>query len=235
VCKVVSSNRKKKLGEVVVKKLWLPALAVVLLLGACGTEKEKVKEEETKQEVAANEAEAKDKTEKETKKETAVADSRLQEPKEDTMCEMCNMKVYMKDEEMGEFSTQAIKEDGTIAFYDDIGCLVNAEVANNEKNEKFVRDFNTKDWVKVDDATIVKTDLKSPMNWGYVYFNDKAEADKFIADNPTAHVEELQKIKDDALERRKKKMKEKAEKEAKGESDSMHMEEKEKSHDGQGH
>ncbi|MGA3602400.1 nitrous oxide reductase accessory protein NosL [Lysinibacillus agricola] len=211
------------------KKLWLPVLAVLLLLAACGTEKEKVKEEESKQEVAATEAEAKDKSEK----ETSVADSRLQEPKEDTMCEMCNMKVYMKDEEMGEFSTQAIKEDGTIAFYDDIGCLVNAEVANNEKNEKFVRDFNTKDWVKVDDATIVKTDLKSPMNWGYVYFNDKADADKYIADNPTAHVEELQKIKDDALERRNKKMKEKAEKEAKGESDSMHMEEK--NHDGQGH
>lgn len=211
------------------KKLWLPALAVLLLLGACGTEKEKVKEEESKQDVAATEAEAKDKSEK----ETSVADSRLQEPKEDTMCEMCNMKVYMKDEEMGEFSTQAIKEDGTIAFYDDIGCLVNAEVANNEKNEKFVRDFNTKDWVKVDDATIVKTDLKSPMNWGYVYFNDNADADKYIADNPTAHVEELQKIKDDALERRNKKMKEKAEKEAKGESDSMHMEEK--NHDGQGH
>jgi len=212
-----------------VKKLWLPVLAVLLLLAACGTEKEKVKEEESKQDVAATEAEAKDKSEK----ETSVADSRLQEPKEDTMCEMCNMKVYMKDEEMGEFSTQAIKEDGTIAFYDDIGCLVNAEVANNEKNEKFVRDFNTKDWVKVDDATIVKTDLKSPMNWGYVYFNDKADADKYIADNPTAHVEELQKIKDDALERRNKKMKEKAEKEAKGESDSMHMEEK--NHDGQGH
>jgi len=96
-----------------------------------------------------------------------------------------------------------------------------------------VRDFTTKDWIKVDDATIVKTDLKSPMNWGYVYFKDKADADKYIADNPTAHVEELQKIKDDALERRKKKMKEKAEKEANGESDSMHMEEKKP--DGHGH
>jgi len=212
-----------------VKKIWLPVLAVSLLLTACGTEKAEVKKEETKQDVMANEAEAKDKS----TQVASLVDTRLQEPKEDTMCEMCNMKVYMKDEDMGEFSTQAIKEDGTVTFYDDIGCLVNAEVANNEKNEKFVRDFNTKDWVKVDDATIVKTDLKSPMNWGYVYFKDKADADKFIADNPTAHVEELQKIKDDALERRKKKMKEKAEKEAKGESDSMHMEEK--NHDGHGH
>jgi len=213
-----------------VKKIWLPALATLLLLTACGTEKDQVKKEESKQEDATtSEAEAKDKT----TQVASLVDPRLQEPKEGTMCEMCNMKVYLKDEDMGEFSTQAIKEDGTIAFYDDIGCLVNAEVANNEKNEKFVRDYITKDWVKVDDATIVKTDLKSPMNWGYIYFKDKADADKFIVDNPTAHVEELQKIKDDALERRNKKMKEKAEKEAKGESDSMHMEEK--NHDGQSH
>ncbi|MGE7676021.1 nitrous oxide reductase accessory protein NosL [Lysinibacillus sp. NPDC094403] len=211
------------------KKIWLPALAALLLLAACGTEKDQVKKEESKQDVTTSEAEAKDKS----KQVASLVDPRLQEPKEGTMCEMCNMKVYLKDEDMGEFSTQAIKEDGTIAFYDDIGCLVNAEVANNEKNEKFVRDFNTKDWVKVDDATIVKTDLRSPMNWGYIYFKDKADADKYIADNPTAHVEELQKIKDDALERRNKKMNEKAEKEAKGESDSMHMEEKKQ--DGHGH
>ncbi|TQR28828.1 hypothetical protein C7Y47_19925 [Lysinibacillus sphaericus] len=212
------------------KKIWLPALATLLLLAACGTEKDQVKKEESKQEdVTTSETEAKDKT----TQVASLVDPRLQEPKEGTMCEMCNMKVYLKDEDMGEFSTQAIKEDGTIAFYDDIGCLVNAEVANNEKNEKFVRDYITKDWVKVDDATIVKTDLKSPMNWGYIYFKDKADADKYIADNPTAHVEELQKIKDDALERRNKKMKEKAEKEAKGESDSMHMEEK--NHDGHSH
>ncbi len=201
------------------KKLWLPVLAVLLLLAACGTEKTQVKEEESKQDVAANEAEAKDKT----TQVASLVDPRLQEPKEDTLCEMCNMKVYMKDEGMGEFSTQAIKEDGTISFYDDIGCLVNAEVANNENNEKYVRDYITKDWVKVEDVTIVKTDLKSPMNWGYIYFTNKADADKYITDNPDAHVEELQKIKDEALERRKKKMQEQTEKEANGESDSMQM------------
>lgn len=217
------------MGEAVVKKLWLPVLAVLFLLVACGTEKTEVKEDASKQEDTVNESEAKDNS----VQVASLVDPRLQEPKEDTLCEMCNMKVYMKDDEMGEFSTQAIKEDGTIAFYDDIGCLLNAEVANEEKNEKFVRDYITKDWAKVEDVTIVKTDLKSPMNWGYIYFINKADADKFIADNPSAHVEELQKIKDDALERRKKMMEEKAKKEANGESDSMHMEEM--NHDDQGH
>lgn len=80
----------------------------------------------------------------------------------------------------------------------------------------------TKDWAKVEDVTIVKTELKSPMNWGYIYFVNKAEADKYIQENSKAYVEDLQKIKDDALERRKKKMMQKKAEEENGESGSMH-------------
>lgn len=212
------------------KKLWLPALILLFVLAACGSEKAQVKEKETEQETTKNETE----TLKEDSVQVAsLVDPRLQEPKEDTVCEMCNMKVYMKDHEMGVFSTQAIKEDGSIAFYDDIGCLLNAEVANEEKNEKFVRDFVTKDWAKVEDVTIVKTELKSPMNWGYIYFVNKDEADKYIQENSNAYVEDLQKIKDDALERRKKKMMQKKAEEENGESGSMHS--NEMNHEQEGH
>ncbi|WP_338651939.1 hypothetical protein [Lysinibacillus sp. Y5S-8] len=212
------------------KKLWLPALILLFVLAACGSEKAQVKEKETEQEATKNETA----TLKEDSVEVAsLVDSRLQEPKEDTVCEMCNMKVYMKDHEMGVFSTQAIKEDGSIAFYDDIGCLLNAEVANEEKNEKFVRDFVTEDWAKVEDVTIVKTELKSPMNWGYIYFVNKAEADKYIQENSNAYVEDLQKIKDDALERRKKKMMQKKAEEENSESGSMHS--NEMNHEQEGH
>ncbi|MEK3728758.1 hypothetical protein [Lysinibacillus sp. FSL W8-0953] len=212
------------------KKLWLPALILLFVLAACGSEKAQVKEKETEQEATKNEIA----TLKEDSVQVAsLVDLRLQEPKEDTVCEMCNMKVYMKDHEMGVFSTQAIKEDGSIAFYDDIGCLLNAEVANEEKNEKFVRDFVTKDWAKVEDVTIVKTELKSPMNWGYIYFVNKAEADKYIQENSNAYVEDLQKIKDDALERRKKKMMQKKAEEESGESGSMHS--NEMNHEQEGH
>ncbi len=212
------------------KKLWLPALILLFVLAACGSEKAQVKEKETEQEATKNETA----TLKEDSVQVAsLVDPRLQEPKEDTVCEMCNMKVYMKDHEMGVFSTQAIKEDGSIAFYDDIGCLLNAEVADEEKNEKFVRDFVTKDWAKVEDVTIVKTELKSPMNWGYIYFVNKAEADKYIQENSKAYVEDLQKIKDDALERRKKKMMQKKAEEENGESGSMHS--NEMNHEQKGH
>jgi len=214
------ATEKRNLEENVVKKLWLPALILLFVLAACGSEKAQVEENEVGQEAMQNESE----TVKNSVQVASLVDTRLQEPKEDTICEMCNMKVYMKDHEMGVFSAQAIKEDGTIAFYDDIGCLLNAEVANEEKNEKFVRDFVTKDWAKIEDATIVKTELKSPMNWGYIYFVDKAEADKYMQENPKAYVEELQKIKEDALERRKKMMQKKAEEENDA-SGSMHSNE----------
>ena len=64
----------------------------------------------------------------------SLVDTRLQEPEENTICEMCNMKVYMKDHEMGVFSAQA-KRRWNHRFYDDIGCLLNAEVANEEKTK----------------------------------------------------------------------------------------------------
>ncbi len=230
ICIVEYGNRKLNLEEIVVKKIWLPALILLFVLAACNSEKPQVKEKESEQDATETETKVMD----DSVQGASLVDPRLQEPKEDTVCEMCNMKVYMKDHEMGVFSAQAIKEDGTIAFYDDIGCLLNAEVANEEKNSKFVRDFVTKEWAKVEDVTIVKTELKSPMNWGYIYFVNKAEADTYIQENSNAYMEELQKIKDDALERRKKMMEKKAEEEN-GDSSSMHSNEMNHGQEGHGH
>ena len=188
------------------------AAGIVLALAACGDEEQASKEQETTEQAEVEESES---TIVKQEEVASLVDSRLQEPTEDSICEMCNMKVYTKEHEMGVFSAQAIKADGSIAFYDDIGCLLNAEVANNEENDKYVRDYNTLEWALVDDVTIVKTEIKSPMNWGYIYFVNKEDADKYIAENPTAYVEELQTIKDAALKRREEKMKKKAEEEAK--------------------
>ncbi len=188
------------------------AAGIVLALAACGDEEQASKEQETTEQAEVEESKS---TIVKQEEVASLVDPRLQEPTEDSICEMCNMKVYTKEHELGVFSAQAIKADGSIAFYDDIGCLLNAEVANNEENDKYVRDYNTLEWALVDDVTIVKTEIKSPMNWGYIYFVNKEDADKYIAENPTAHVEELQTIKDAALKRREEKMKKKAEEEAK--------------------
>ncbi len=133
-------------------------------------------------------------------------DARLQEPTEETVCAMCNMKVYTKDHEMGVFSAQAIKADGSVVFYDDIGCLLNAEFANVEVNEKFVRDYNTLNWFNVEQAYIVKTTLKSPMNWGYIFFKYEDDANKYIAENEGSELTSYTKVRQEALERRKAKM-----------------------------
>lgn len=197
------------------------ALLSILALAACGQSNEANQNEEKNGTNATEQTNTTEQTNDqdqvtEHKHEYDKPDPRLQEPTADTICEMCQMKVYEADHELGKFSAQAIKEDGSIAFYDDIGCLLNAEIAHNETNQKYVRDFNTLDWVLVDDATIVKTDLKTPMNWGYAFFKNKEDAEKFVAENQGYYIEELDTVKQLAKERREKKLKEQAEKEAQG-------------------
>lgn len=182
---------------------------LALMLAACGAEEEAAKKEETTSSTPETEQVAESTVEKDW-----TQDSRLQEPTADTKCEMCNMVVYTKDHEMGVFSAQAIKADGTIAFYDDIGCLLNAEFANEEVNEKFVRDYNTLNWFNVEQAYIVKTEIKSPMNWGYIFFKYEDDAEKFISENEGAKLTSYTEVRQQALERRKAKMKAKAEENA---------------------
>lgn len=203
------------------KKLGLSVMMVAALgLAACGADdkNEKADEPEKVEEPAAAEVEKPEATEAED------IMAKLEEPTEDTICEVCNMKVYVKDHEMGMFSAQAIKADGSNAFYDDIGCLLNAELMFDEENTKFVRDFNTKDWVQVDDATIVKTDLKSPMNWGYISFADKADAEKYMADHEGSEVIELATVQAEAKERYEKKKAKMAEEGNQEEGHDMHGE-----------
>ncbi|HJH10976.1 MAG TPA: nitrous oxide reductase accessory protein NosL [Metalysinibacillus jejuensis] len=203
------------------KKLGLSVMMVAALgLAACGADdkNEKADEPEKVEEPAAAEVEKPEAT------ETEDIMAKLEEPTEDTICEVCNMKVYVKDHEMGMFSAQAIKADGSNAFYDDIGCLLNAELMFDEENTKFVRDFNTKDWVQVDDATILKTDLKSPMNWGYISFADKADAEKYMADHEGSEVIELATVQAEAKERYEKKKAKMAEEGNQEEGHDMHGE-----------
>ena len=178
------------------KLLMTGSLALVLV--ACG-------DEETKSPDQPNADNQTQQVEQAVEKDW-TQDARLQEPTEDTVCAMCNMKVYTKDHEMGVFSAQAIKADGSVVFYDDIGCLLNAEFANMEVNEKFVRDYNTLNWFNVEQAYIVKTTLKSPMNWGYIFFKYEDDANKYIAENEGSELTSYTKVRQEALERRKAKM-----------------------------
>lgn len=90
--------------------------SLALFLAACNDEK-------STSEPVDNEQKTQEESKQVLVEKVWTQDERLQEPTEETVCAMCNMKVYTKDHEMGVFSAQAIKADGSIAFYDDIGCL----------------------------------------------------------------------------------------------------------------
>ena len=51
----------------------------------------------------------------------AAVDERLMEPEAGTVCEYCQMTVYDATHELGAFTAQGIKSDGTNTFFDDVG------------------------------------------------------------------------------------------------------------------
>lgn len=186
------------------KKL-LYVVPLVFTLYACGDEADK----EVTENVAAKQELKENKPLEEklsiAEKTEWVVDERLQEPTEDTICYMCNMKVYTRDYEQGVFSAQAIRKNGEVVFYDDIGCLLNDEYVNKVGNEKFVRDYHTLNWINVEEAYAVKTDLKSPMNWGYIFFKFEKDANAYIAEHEHASKATTDEIRAQAIERHKKK------------------------------
>ncbi|KFN02997.1 hypothetical protein D0U04_24065 [Bacillus clarus] len=94
-------------------------------------------------------------------------------------CDVCNMAVMDN-----QFATEVILENGKALKFDDIGCMYKwmAEHKNEKTKEKFVRDYDTKDWVSVEKATYVydKT-IKTPMAYNVISFKDKKDAESFVS------------------------------------------------------
>ena len=96
------------------------------------------------------------------------------------------MKIYTEEEDMGVFTAQAVKEDGTHVYFDDSGCLLNAQRKFNEEfANEWVRDYTTKEWVEAEKAVVVKADVQTPMKYGYAFFKDEDSANKYISENQT--------------------------------------------------
>ena len=96
-------------------------------------------------------------------------------------CEVCNMAVVDN-----QYATQIVLENGKSLVFDDVGCMY--EWIESNKNEKisaeFVRDYNDKEWILVDDATYVyNQSAKTPMAYNVISFKDKASAKAFAAEN----------------------------------------------------
>ena len=154
--------------------LLLFSLLLILALAACNS---------------SDDDSSKDNTKKEDDKETVEVLGPI-EPTSEDKCAGCNMKIYLKDEEMGQFTAQALTEDGEYLFFDDSGCLLNAPRKTGETYaETWVRDFYTLEWLETEDALAVHSDIATPMKMGNAFFSSQADVDLFMNDyadlNPT--------------------------------------------------
>lgn len=97
------------------------------------------------------------------------------------ICEVCGMAIA--DD---EHATQIILENERSLKFDDIGDLFVwiEENGEDEVGAKFVRDFNTLEWILLEDATFVYHDeISTPMGFGVISFEDREEADSYIEEN----------------------------------------------------
>ncbi|MGC8229021.1 nitrous oxide reductase accessory protein NosL [Pseudobacillus badius] len=198
------------------KWMYVISAAAALSLAACsGGEKAEEAEKATAKKAQTETAQA-DQTAKEQEHKHENG-----EPHDQTTCAFCEMKVYTMDEEMGQFTAKATSEDGETLFFDDVGCMLNYERKTEKPaKERFVRDFNSLEWIPFEQAKIQKTDVKTPMNYGYAFFQDEASEQEFTkahAEAKPASVEDIDAI---AKERYMKK---------------MNMSDEKMDHDGQDH
>lgn len=94
-------------------------------------------------------------------------------------CPVCNMAVA--DD---EFAVEIILKSKKALKFDDLGDLFVWRGQNGTKDigEQFVRDYRTKEWVKLGEATYVyEKSIRTPMAFNVISFKEKKAAEDFIA------------------------------------------------------
>ncbi|WAA08741.1 nitrous oxide reductase accessory protein NosL [Fervidibacillus albus] len=99
-------------------------------------------------------------------------------------CEVCNMAVADN-----EFATQVVMENGKSYVFDDIGCMFVWLDENGDEDvaASFVRDFDTKEWIELEEATYVYDEtVKTPMAYNVISFKDAEDAQTYLDENQGA-------------------------------------------------
>lgn len=167
-------------------RLGMTAFLAVSLLSACGTTDN-----------ATTDTGSTTKTTQDDGK-TVVDGVTLKEPAKDEVCAFCNMMVHQKTADMGAFTAQAVDEKGKNLFFDDAGCMLNYEREHDVTLDKYVRNYDDKDWMQLEDAVVVKGDIKTPMKYGFAYFKDEDAATAFIDEHSEAEIVAVSDIDDAA-------------------------------------
>lgn len=97
-------------------------------------------------------------------------------------CEVCHMTV--KDD---PFATEIILTNGQALKFDDLGCLYTWTKQNgmSQVKQRFVRDYNSGQWVKLEDAWFVyDPSVVTPMAYNVVSFQNKQDAETFLKQHP---------------------------------------------------
>jgi copper chaperone NosL len=112
------------------------------------------------------------------------------------ICSFCRMAISEK-----QYASELVTRDGDALKFDDIGCMVNYLGEKKQKEEiaaMFVTDFESRAWIRAEDAHYVKTEkLKTPMGGGVIAFKDDSAARKYAAtvEGSIARFEEVMKMK----------------------------------------
>lgn len=92
-------------------------------------------------------------------------------------CSQCRMAVSQL-----QFAAQQVTKEGTVDFFDDIGCLLEWKKASlvTRTGASFVENYNSEEWIPADSAFFVQSDkIPTPMNYGIAAFATRSEAETF--------------------------------------------------------
>ncbi|MEB3102654.1 nitrous oxide reductase accessory protein NosL [Ferviditalea candida] len=93
-------------------------------------------------------------------------------------CVVCNMLI-----EDGPHATELFLKDGKVLKFDDLGDMYKWTKQNgtDQVEQRFVRDFNTKEWVRIEDAGFVyDKNYRTPMAFGVYSFKSAQDAQAYI-------------------------------------------------------
>jgi len=94
------------------------------------------------------------------------------------ICYLCKMAISQI-----QFATEIVTPDGEVYKFDDIGCMIEFKSSKElpQGSVMFVRDFYTKEWVRIENAFFVRSEkIQTPMNYFVVTFKTRESLEKFM-------------------------------------------------------
>ena len=96
-------------------------------------------------------------------------------------CSQCRMAISSE-----QFASEIITAQCEVFKFDDIGCLLTYRSRHHDQqvSATYLKDYDTKQWLRWENAVIVETDVTTPMGSGKVAFKDSVRAREFQKQHP---------------------------------------------------